>query len=198
MTRPELGGRVGRLAALACGVMAVGMATPTLALAHGGMPVRLVADQRAGPYAVSVWATPGVGMGMLYVVYTPYRRRDGVAFVAPAAVHVGVAPASGRRAEVLYGAHLEAVRTRGASPSARFVAHVAFDRGEAWRVRVVTETPAAVGDVRAQLDVTSDAMLGPAGLLLYAVPFVLVGGLWGRAAVARRRAAGPRPALTPA
>ncbi|GJG85496.1 hypothetical protein tb265_06770 [Gemmatimonadetes bacterium T265] len=185
--------RISRVVALVCGV-----AVPAPALAHGGLPVRLVADRPAGPYAVSVWARADVGMGMVYVVY---RARDGAAFVAPAAVRVGVVPASGARAEVLYDAHPEAVRA-----GARFVAHVAFDRAEPWRVRVVTDAPTpaggAVDDVRAQADV-APATLGPFGTLLYAAPFALVGGLWWRVAAsrrqaARRRAAGPRPSLAPA
>lgn len=188
MDRVDRVGRVGRVVTLVGGLTAPALA---LALAHGGVPARIVADQRAGPYAVSVWARPDVGMGVLYVVY---KARDGAAFVAPAAVRVGVAPASGRRAEVLYDARPEAVRT-----GARFVAHVAFDRGETWRVRVITAGPTApVGDVSARLAVTPGARLGPAGLVLYAAPFVLVGGLWWRVAAARRRATGSRAVLTSA
>lgn len=154
---------------------------------HGGVPVRVLDDQRAGPYAVSVWATPDVGMAMLYVVYD---APSGAAFVPPTSVRVGVAPVSGRVAEVLYDAHPEPVRH-----GARFVAHVMFDRGEPWRVRVVTEGPAGGGEVAARVQAMPADALGPLGLALYAIPFALVAGLRGRAALARRRAADRRPML---
>jgi hypothetical protein len=166
---------------------------PRPALAHGGLPVPILKHQRAGAYDVSVWATPDIGMAMIYVVYLP---RDGAAFVPPTAVRIGLAPVSGRAPEVLYDAHAEPVRV-----GARFVAHVDFDRGEAWRVRVVTDGPAAVGEVTARVVVSPMEMMGPLGMLFYATPFVLVGGLWASKAFARRRvarrlAAGARTALT--
>jgi hypothetical protein len=148
---------------------------------HGGVPERVVARQRAGPYLVSVWAKPDVGMGMLYVVYD---APAGAAFVAPTSVRVGVAPASGRRPEVLYDAHPEPVEH-----GARYVAHVGFDRGGTWRVRVRTDGPAGGGEVTAQV-VASAVGLGPFDIALYALPVVLILGLWGQAAVARRHAAG--------
>ena len=178
------------------------LAWPRPALAHGGLPVR-IGRQHVGAYDVSVWATPDVGMAMIYVVYLPHEGvpregvpHEGAAFVPPAAVRIALAPVSGRTAEVLYDAHPERVRY-----GARFVAHVDFDRGETWRVRVVTDGPAPVGDVIARVDVSPMEMLGPFDLLFYATPFVLVGGLWGGKALARRRvarlrAAGARTALT--
>jgi hypothetical protein len=177
---------VRRIAALTCGALA----WPGPALAHGGAPVRIVADRPAGPYVVSVWAAPDVGAGMLWVVYA---ARDGAPFVAPTAVRVGVAPVSRRAAEVLHDARPERVG-RGA----RFVAHVAFDRGGAWRVRVVTEGPAGGGEVRARVTATPAGAPGPVGLALYASPFVLVAGVWRRAALVRRRPSGRGVALTSA
>jgi hypothetical protein len=175
--------RARAVAALACAALGL----PRPALAHGGLPVPILKRQHVGAYDVSVWATPDVGMGMIYVVYLP---REGAAFVPPTAVRVGVAPVSGRAAEVLYDAHAERVRQ-----GARFVAHVSFDRGETWRVRVVTDGPAAAGEVTARVAVSPMEMMGPSGLLFYTMPFVLVGGLWGRKAFARLRAARPRTAL---
>jgi len=167
---------------------------PRPALAHGGLPVA-IARQHAGSYDVSVWATSDVGMGMIYVVYLPH---EGAAFVPPTRVRIGLAPASagGSAAEVLYDAHAERVRH-----GARFSAHVDFARGETWRVRVVTDAPTPVGEVTARVAVSPMEMMGPFGLLFYATPFLLVGGLWGgkalaRRRVARRRAAGARAALT--
>jgi hypothetical protein len=179
------------LAALTCAALAA-LAAPAPARAHGGMtrvgrPVRVVDDRPVGPYLVSVWAAPDVGSGTVHVVYAP---RDGAPFVAPTAVRVGIAPVSGRLTEALYHARPESVR-RGA----RFVAHVTFDRGEAWRVRVVTDRPAGRDELAAELTTTPVGAPGPLGILFYAAPFLLVAGLWGPAAVARRRVAGRAVAL---
>lgn len=179
--------RARRLAALAGSLAAGALACPGVALAHGGVPARVVANRSAGPYVVSVWAAADVGTAMIHVVYAP---RGEALFVAPTAVRVGVAPASGRLTEAFYDARPDPVR-RGA----RFVAHVALDRSEEWRVRVLADGPAGRGDVTARVRATPPGMLGPFGLALYAAPFVLVAGLRWRAAAARRAAAGPRVAL---
>jgi hypothetical protein len=167
-------------------------ASPALAqMRHGGVPERVVADRRAGPYRVSLWAKPAVGMGMLYVVYDAAGDAAGGApFVAPTTVRVGVAPASAQDDEVLYDAHREPVKH-----GARFVAHVRFDRSEAWRVRVLTEGPAGGSELRAQLRVPPAEGPGPLDLVLYSLPVTLIAGLWVRAAVARRHSAHRRPAL---
>lgn len=181
---------VRRTAGLAGAALAVllAFAPPALAqMRHGGVPERIVADRRAGPYLVSVWAKPDVGAGMLYVVYD---APAGMAFVAPTAVRVGVAPASGDVRERLYDAHPEPV-----AHGARFVAHVRFDRSEAWRLRVLTEGPAGGGEVIAQVLVPPAAGLGPLDVALYALPVILIAGLWGAAALARRHPVDRRPAL---
>lgn len=181
--------RVVRLLAalVASALVASALAAPADAqMRHGGVPERVVADQRAGPYVVSVWAKPDVGMAMVYAVY---EAPAGAAFIAPTRVRVGVAPASGRAAEVLVDAHPEAVEH-----GARFVAHVTLDRDETWRVRVLSEGPAGAGELRTAIQATA-SRLGPFDLALYALPVLLIVGLWGRAAFARRHPPAPRPAF---
>ena len=120
MNTPPIARRAaGPLAAALATLLAV--ASPARAqMRHGGVPERVAADQRVGPYRVSLWAKPAVGMGMLYVVYdAPADAPAGAPFVAPTTVRVGVAPASRPDDEVLYDAHREPVRH-----GARFVAHV--------------------------------------------------------------------------
>ena len=153
---------------------------------HGGVPGRVVAAQRAGPYLVSVWAKPDVGMGMLYIVYD---APAGAEFVPPSAVRVGVAPASGRLPEARYDAQPEAVEH-----GARYVAHVTFDRDEAWHVRVLAEGPAGRSELRTDVQAVA-APVGPVGLVLYALPILIIVGMWAYTAVARRRPAHARPAL---
>jgi hypothetical protein len=110
---------------------------------------------------------------------------NGVAFVPPTAVRVAVTPVSGRLAEAVYAARAERVR-RGA----RFFAEVGFDRGEAWRVRVIVESPAGGGELASQVEATPDGSIGPVGLALYSFPFVLVAVLWWRVSIERRRPPG--------
>ena len=176
------------IAALVGAALAAGSGRAAAQMRHGGVPERIVAAQRTGPYLVSVWAKSDVGMGMLYVVYD---APAGAAFVPPTAVRVAVAPASGRLPETWYDTHVEDVE-RGA----RYVAHVTFDEAEAWRVRVLTEGPAGGGELRTEVRATATG-LGPVGLLLYALPILVILGLWGRTAIARRRSPPARPAFAP-
>lgn len=164
---------------LLAGLLALCLASvPARAQAHhgGGVPERVVADVRTGPWDASLWASPAVGTGMLYVVLD---APAGSAFVAPTSVRVAVAPASG--SETVYDAHVEPV-----AHGARFVAHVPFDHSDDWRVRVLAAGPAGAGELRATVHVPPPARLGAFDLLLYALPVLLVGGLWLRAAAARR------------
>ena len=174
------------IAALAGAALAAVPGRAAAQMRHGGVPERVVGNERAGPYLVSVWAKSDVGMGMLYIVYD---APAGTAFVPPTAVRVGVAPASGRLPETRYDARPEVV-----AHGARYVAHVTFDRDEAWRVRVLTEGPAGGGEVRTEVRATA-ARISPFHLVLYALPVLLIIGLWVRTAIARLRPPYPRPAL---
>lgn len=167
-----------RLAALACSVL-----WPARAMAHAGPPFPIVVDRQVGPYLVSVWTDPDIGTGLFYVVL---ESASGAAFTPPARVRVGVAPVSGRLAEVVYDGRAERVR-RGA----RFLAEVAFDRGEHWNVRVIVDGPAGGGQFASQVEATPDGTIGPIGLLVYSIPFLLVALVWWRAAMARRHMSGP-------
>jgi hypothetical protein len=176
---------------LSLGVLAVAVAITLLALirgvpahdhgaaAHRGVPSRILADQPAGPYVVSVWADTDVGMGTIHVVV---NAADGLAFTPPSVVRVGVAPVSGRSGEVVHDAHGE-IEGRGA----RFTTHVAFDRAEHWTVRVSIAGPGGGGQLVAQVASQQNAMLGRFGLLLSSLPFVIVAAVWWRASAARRR-----------
>ena len=181
MTRAALA-----IAALAGVALAAVPGRAAAQMRHGGVPERVVAAERAGPYLVSVWAKSDVGMSILYIVYD---APAGAAFVPPTAVRVGVAPSSGRVPETFHDAHPDIVEH-----GARYVAHVTFDRDEAWRVRVLTEGPAGGGEVLTEVRATA-AGVGPVGLVLYALPILLILGLWTQVAVARRRTPPSRPML---
>jgi len=169
--------RLRRLTAALC----LTAAWPRLALAHEGPPFPIIQDERVGPYVVSVWTDPDIGIGTFYVILeTP----PGAPFPDPTAVRIGVRPVTGRLPEAVYDASRERTRV-----GARLVAEVAFDRGELWHVRIEIVGPAGGGELTAQVEATPDGTLGALGLLIYSFPFVLVAVLWWRAAVVRRRTA---------
>lgn len=143
------------------------------AAAHRGVPSRIVADRRVGPYVASVWTDSDVGMGTIYVVLD---AADGKGFTPPSAVRIGVVPASGRVPEVVHDAHPESVRRGG-----RFITNVAFDRAERWNVRVVIVGPSGSDELRSQVEAKPNATLGGFGLVLSSVPFVLMATVWWRA-----------------
>jgi len=147
--------------------------------AHRGAPSPIIRDQRVGPYVASVWTDPEVGSGPMYVVL---EAADGQTFTPPSAVHVGIAPVSGRLPEVLHDAHFEPMR-RGA----RFMTEVVFDRAERWNLRVLIDGSAGGGQLTSEMEAVPNAAAGPFMLVLSLLPFMAVAGVWWRAAVARRR-----------
>lgn len=154
--------------------------------AHGGVPVVLTSGQRAGPYAVSVWATPEVGTALLYVVLVPQR---GVPFVAPRDVSINLRPASGVGPERRYYAYADPVRH-----GARFIAAVPLPRVDTWLAHVVIDGTAGPADLQVSFASVAPGSMGLAGMLLYAAPFILVAGLWGPVRLVRRRPAAIRDA----
>lgn len=172
--RPVLALRclVAVVVAVALGVVAVPLA------AHEGPPFPVVVDEEMGPYLVSVWTDPDIGLGTVFVVLEPPERG---AELPPARVSVGVEPVSGRLDEVVYPAEPQAVRV-----GARHFTEVELDRGEMFRLRVTVDSPEGGGEASATVLATPDGTIGPIGLLLYPLPFVAVGFLWLKAVLARR------------
>lgn len=148
---------------------------------HHGVPSRVVADRRVGPYVASVWIGREVGDGTVYVMLD---AADGLAFTPPSAVRVAVVPTSGRLAEVVHEAQPQAAR---AQRGARYMANVMFDRPERWNMRVIVEGSAGGGEVVLPVESTSNASLGAVGVILASIPFVLVGFVYWRSWHARRR-----------
>lgn len=168
--------RAGRRAVAIAALLAL---MPRALTAHEGPPFPILVDAAVGPWLVTVWTDPDIGIGTFYVVFEAAEDRE---FVEPASVTVGVRPVTGRLPEVVYDAAPERVR-RGA----RYLAEVEFDRGELWDVRVVIEGPEGGGELTSEVEATPDGTIGPIGLVVYSVPFVLVALLWWRASVVRHR-----------
>lgn len=141
--------------------------------AHEGPPVPLLVDKNVGPYLVSVWADPDVGVGTFFIA----AEAAGGAPADDLSVEVCVRPASGRLAEQCYAARRDGVRDR-----AQFKTEVPFDRQEFWHARLRLLSPLGEGSANAEVEATPPG-LGRWDLLLYLSPFAAVGFLWLRASL---------------
>jgi hypothetical protein len=152
------------------------------AAAHQGPPFPILVDQRAGPYVVSVWTDPDIGIGTFFVILeTP----KGAALPAGTRVQVGVQPVTKRLREAVYEARLQPA----SSGAPRYFTQVPFDRGEMWRIRILVNGGAGGGILAAEVEATPEGSLGRIDLLLYLLPFLGIGFLWLKA-VLRRRGSG--------
>ena len=162
---------------------------PRAVHAHDGPPFPIVSDRPAGPYVVSIWTDPdttddGSAGGQFWVRLHVARE-------------VGAVP-SGTRAEVSIepAGHAGHGRSAVAAPvngdvTNQFAALVMDHEGR-FAVRVRIDGPLGAASVDAQVDATYNLRPPRAMLILYLLPFVLVGLLWGRLIVRRRRSSGRR------
>ena len=164
---------------------AIWLTLPDRALAHDGPPYPIVSGQRVGPYVISVWTDPdttddGTAGGQFWVTF----ETDGTAAPAgDAQVTITATPLRGGT-----GVSVDATESSGAS---RFGALVLDHEGR-FRIDVRARGPRGDGDVSAEVDATYDLRPTPFVVVLYALPFVLAGGLWIRVLVRRRAEGRPR------
>lgn len=148
--------------------------------AHEGPPFAIIVDEEVGPYLVSVWTDPDIGIGTFYVVFEPKNDDHEVNDIE--SVRIGVEPVSGRLDEAVYEFESQPARS-----GARYWTEVEFDKGEFWKVRVAIEGDGFKKELLSEVEATPDGSIGPIGLLIYALPFVGIGILWFRAIIVRRR-----------
>lgn len=152
--------------------------------AHDGPPFPILSDHTSGPYLISIWTDPdttddGSAGGQFWV---RLHRADGAGAVPPETrATVTIRPAQRDGSE----------RRASASPvrgdvSNQFAALVMDHEGR-FAVRVMVEGPLGVATADAVTDATYDLRPPRPLLVVYAVPFVLVGLLWGRLLIRRRR-----------
>jgi hypothetical protein len=146
--------------------------------AHEGPPYPLFADQVVGGYVVSVWTDPDVGDALFYVILNP--PHDGQ-LPSDLRVQLGVQPVSGRLPEAFYTAERENVKNQ-----IQYRVQVHFDAQELWRVRVRLESAAGYAETFGNVEATPPGY-GRWDLLLYLVPFLAVGVVWGVAMVRKFR-----------
>lgn len=147
------------------------------ASAHEGPPYPLFIDKNAGPYLLSAWADPDVGVGTFFVAVEP---AGGGAPADDLTVEVCVRPASGRLGESCYGAERDAVRDR-----AQYKIGVPFDRQEVWHTRIVLRSSYGASEAAVDVEATPPG-LGRWDVLLYLFPFAAVGFLWLRTSIRGR------------
>jgi hypothetical protein len=159
----------------------------TRARAHEGPPFPIVMDRRAGPYVVSVWTDPDVGVGKFFVILEP---APGTTLPQDIEVKVCVRPQSGRLPEACSTAQRQQMKR------VQFYAEVEFDRQEMWGVRVTLNSSAGAVEVTAEVEATPPGY-GRWDLLCYGFPFMLFGLLWLCVALRRRRERANRAAELP-
>ena len=147
------------------------------AWAHLGPPYPIMQDRKVGPFTVSVWSNPDVGIGSFFVVIDPPK---GGSVPSDMKVQIAVQPMSGRLPEQRYDAWRERLRDR-----VEFKSDVPFDKEEEWRVRVLLMSSQVSGETDATVQVTPPG-LGRWDLLLFSLPFLGVGVLWFKAIATKR------------
>ena len=168
----------------------VTMCAPTpAAFAHDGPPFPIVSDQRAGAYTVSVWTDPdatddGSPGGQFWVMIAPGEGSVPIAAATSATVTVTRLDRAGPRQVSV------AVPVRN-DPATQFAA-VVLDREGPFHVRVAINGPRGRADVEADVTATYNLRPPPLMIVVSLAPFVLVGLLWAKVLVSRRRASSAR------
>lgn len=182
-------GRALALALLSCAGISLGLPRP--AAAHDGPPFPIVSDRTAGPYTVSVWTdpdttdddTPG---GQFWVMLAP--NEEGGSLPADTRATIVAQPLD--RAGEPRSAVTEPVRGDAAT---QFGA-VVLDHEGRFGVQVEVAGPLGRASVDSEVDATYDLRPAPLLVLLYMMPFIVVGAIWTKLLLRRRGAGAARRA----
>lgn len=166
----------------------LGAASPVLA--HSGPPFPIVSTQTFGPYQVSVWTDPdttdnGTAAGRFWITVKP----AGADAAPPPATRVHVAIAPTDRA----GATHEADATTAANDASQYFLALLMDHEGPFSVHVAIDGPRGHADVESSVQATYDLRPAPMLMIVFAMPFVLVGFLWIKLLLRRRAAARAAP-----
>jgi hypothetical protein len=173
--------RAGRTHSL---VFAVVLACASSAIqAHSGPPYPIVSERVAGPYRISIWTDPdatddGSLGGQFWVVIEPVDRS--VSLPGETRASVSITPLA-RQGPALTG------WTVPVNDVTRQFVALLMDHEGRFGVRVTVEGPLGQGVVEAEAEATYDLRPPPIMLVVYVMPFVLVGFLWVKLLRARRR-----------
>ena len=165
---------------LAVGLALLAVAAP--ASAHDGPPFPIVSDRAVGAYVISVWTDPDTTDdsspgGQFWVTLAP---RDAQSLPDATRASVAIRPLDREGAE----------RRANAAPVRGDVgnqfAGVVMDHEGRFAVTVAIAGPLGPATITAEVAATYDLRPPPYLLVVYAMPFVLVGLLWGRLLLRRR------------
>ncbi len=152
--------------------------------AHDGPPFPIVSDAVAGPYRISIWTDPdttddGTAGGPFWVVIEPV---DGtVSLPAETRASVSIAPLD----------RPGPTRTGPTAPVASQVGRqfvtLLIDHEGRFSVRAAIEGPLGRAVIEDTVEATYDQRPPPIMLAVYLMPFLLIGFLWAKLLLARRR-----------
>lgn len=167
-------------------LIGAGVLTASAASAHEGPPYPIVSNQLLGRYRISVWTDPdttddGSAGGQFWVMIDPARAGDSVPPDVQAVVTIRPldrdgSPLSAQAAPV------------NQDPSRQF-ATLVMDHEGRFAVHVDVASAAERVSTDAEVQATYDLRPTRFVLVIYLIPFLLVGFLWTTLLVRRRRAA---------
>ena len=169
------------LVTLTCGLLLVESA----ASAHDGPPYPIVSNQLLGRYRISVWTDPdttddGSAGGQFWVMIDPARAGDTVPPDVQAVVTIRPLDRSGAPS-------MARATFVNQDPSRQF-ATVVMDHEGRFAVHVDVESASGRVSVDSEVQATYDLRPSRFVLVIYLLPFLLVGFLWTTLLVRRRRA----------
>jgi len=172
-----------RLRGLRVFVVTAAVLTGTTLRAHSGPPFPLVSDRSAGAYQVSVWADPDAtddrsAAGQFWVMLQPVA--PGGSIPPGTRVDVAIRPLD-RQSEEQSG-RAEPIN---ADAARQFVALV-MDHEGPFGVRVAIDGPLGPAEVDASTEATYDLRPRPILMVVFVMPFLVVGVLWGKLLIRRR------------
>jgi hypothetical protein len=159
---------------------------PVAVGAHSGPPFPIVQDRVVGAYKVSIWTDPDAtddqtAAGKFWITVQPTARGAAV----PVATEVQVSIKAIDRAGEPRTAHADRLN---ADVQRQFAA-LLMDHEGRYRVRVTIAGPLGRAEVESETDATYDLRPRPILTLLFVAPFLLVGFVWGKLLITRKKAA---------
>lgn len=154
--------------------------------AHAGPPFPIVSDRQAGPYLISVWTDPdttddGSPGGQFWVMMSV----NGSATPLPETTSATVTAVPVGRPGITRTGHASPVNGRVTTQFAGLV----LDAEGRFQIHVAIDGPLGRAEVQSEVDATYDLRPSPLSMLVYLMPFLLIGGLWTRLLLRRRAAA---------
>jgi len=154
--------------------------------AHSGPPFPIVSDRVAGAYQISIWADPDAtddrsAAGKFWVMLQP-APPVGTNRSMPPGTHVDVTIRPLDRQGAEQAGRAEPIN---AEIARQFVALV-MDHEGPFGVRVTVDGPLGKADIDAFTDATYDLRPRPILMIVFVMPFVLAGFVWGKLLIRRR------------